>query len=458
MGLNGSELCASDVGAKSDDAGTSLPTFVHNLTIEDIPSEVGHMARRCLVDLIAVWAAGADTEPSRIARDHAVRRYRGDIPLPFDGRFANPIGVAFAGAAAIDSIDAHDGHQPSKGHAGVALLPALFAELGPDPLCSTDEMLAHLIVGYEVAIRAALSLHSTVPDYHSSGAWNALGCTAIAARLRGFTHEQTRHALGIAEYFGPRAQMMRCIEHPSMVKDSSSWGPLVGLSAADLAEDGFTGAPAITCEGEDVTPLWGDLGKRWRILETNFKAHPVCRWAHPPLEAAADLRKQHDIALNDIDEILVTSFHEATQLTTMRPKDSDAAQYSLPVIVALGLVHETILPVHLEPDSYDRPDFWRLVDGVRFAESDAYNARFPADRCADVTFTLSDGRTVRSDTFLAQGNFDQPLPDSEILQKLDAYTVPVFSDDTRNKVGLYLTDPESAPSPKDLLALLHVHR
>jgi len=181
-----------------------------------------HMARRCLVDTLAIWASGTATEPSRIARDHAVRRYSGDVAMPFDGRTVNPVGYAFAGACTIDAIDGHDGHQPSKGHAGAAVLPALMAELGQNPDCTLDNMLVHLIVGYEIAIRAALSLHSTVLDYHSSGAWNALGCAAIAARLRGLDSEQTRHALGIAEYYGPRAQMMCCIDHPTMVKDSSS--------------------------------------------------------------------------------------------------------------------------------------------------------------------------------------------------------------------------------------------
>jgi len=50
----------------------------------------------------------------------------------------------------------------------------MLAELGEVPNCRINEMLTHVIVGHEIAIRAALSLHTTVPDYHSSGAWNTL--------------------------------------------------------------------------------------------------------------------------------------------------------------------------------------------------------------------------------------------------------------------------------------------
>ena len=36
-------------------------------------------------------------------------------------------GAAFAGASIIDALDGHDGHVLTKGHAGVAVLPALLA-------------------------------------------------------------------------------------------------------------------------------------------------------------------------------------------------------------------------------------------------------------------------------------------------------------------------------------------
>lgn len=374
--------------------------------------------------------------------------------MPFDGRPVNAVGYAFAGAATIDAVDGHDGHEHCKGHAGAAILPALLAELGNTPACSLDELLTHLIIGYEIAIRAGLSLHATVPDYHSSGAWNALGCAAVAARVRGLSAEQTRHALGIAEYFGPRAQMMRCIDHPSMVKDSTSWGAMTGISATDLAESGFTGAPAITCEAADVRPFWSDLGRCWRIQETNFKAYPICRWAHPPVEAVLTLVRDHDIELERIEEVIVTTFHEAARLATARPKDGDQAQYSLPLAVALALVHGTITPNHVLPENYDRPEIWRLVDRVRINEKAAYNDAFPAERYADVTFVLSDGHHLSSDRVTARGNDDAPLSDEEILVKLQQYAAPILSEEKRAAIARILTTPERAPSPAELVSLL----
>jgi 2-methylcitrate dehydratase PrpD len=190
----------------------------------------------------------------------------------FDGRRAGLAGAAFAGAATIDALDAHDGHVLTKGHAGVAILPALLAFLeGRD--CGSGELLTCLELGYEIATRAGIALHASVADYHCSGAWNALGVAAVGGRILALDDARLAHAFGIAEYWGPRGQILRVCESPSMLKDGSSWGAHAGVMAALLAADGFTGAPAITVER--VPDVWHDLGTRWRIREQYFKAYPV---------------------------------------------------------------------------------------------------------------------------------------------------------------------------------------
>jgi hypothetical protein len=54
---------------------------------------------------------------------------------------------------------------------------------------------------------------------------------------------------------------MRCIDHPTMIEDSC-WGALAGVSAAYLAADGCTGAPAVTAEAQERQNLLSDLGRR----------------------------------------------------------------------------------------------------------------------------------------------------------------------------------------------------
>src|SRR5690606_37567270 len=154
-------------------------------------------------------------------------------------------------------------------------------------------------------------LHATAADYHTSGAWVALAAASTGSRVMGLDAARTREALGIAEYHGPRSQMMRCVDQPTMVKDGSGWGAMAGVTAAFLAREGFTGAPAVTVEAGNVRQFWSDLGERWRILEQYFKPYPVCRWAQPAMEAAAALKRAHRFDADDIAAITVRTFHEA---------------------------------------------------------------------------------------------------------------------------------------------------
>ncbi|GEO18799.1 MmgE/PrpD family protein [Microvirga aerophila] len=124
------------------------------------------------------------------------------------------------------------------------------------------ELLTSLVLGFKIATRAGMALHGSVEDYHTSGAWNALGCASMLARYLNLDENRTRHAVGIVEYHGPRTEMMRCIDHPTMVKDRSGWGALAGVSAAHLASDGFTDAPAALIEA-DRSGIWNNLGERW---------------------------------------------------------------------------------------------------------------------------------------------------------------------------------------------------
>ena len=118
-------------------AATNAIAFIHGLTFEDLPAEVVAQAKRCLLDLIGVAASGRQTALSRIVHGFAVSQMgaaTGGARLMFDGRRASVTGAAYAGASTINSFDAHDGHRLTKGHAGVAVLPALlaFAEQNAD--------------------------------------------------------------------------------------------------------------------------------------------------------------------------------------------------------------------------------------------------------------------------------------------------------------------------------------
>jgi 2-methylcitrate dehydratase PrpD len=408
-----------------------VPAFVQGLAFSDLPADVVEQARRCLLDLIGVAAAGSRTSAAQVAGHYAATQLRGsesEARMLFDGRRAGLAGAAFAGATTIDSFDAHDGHVLVKGHAGVAVLPALLAFVDSGAVCDAREFITALVLGYEVATRAGIALHASVPDFHCSGAWNAIACAAIGARLQGLANEQIRHALGIAEYFGPRGQLVRGCDSPSMVKDGSGWGAHAGVSAALLARAGFTGAPAVTVEHGDAASCWSDVGVRWRIREQYFKAYPVCRWAQPAIEAAFALQRAANFSADDIEEIAIETFAQAAALGAgcTIPSATDEAQYSLPFPVAAALVFGQVGAAEIELPRLADPRIHRLLGAMKVIEDAEFSRRFPAERWARVRITLKDGRMLASEPAIARGNPENPLSDAEMRDKYRALAEPVL--------------------------------
>lgn len=415
--------------------------FIHNLQWADIPASSQHMARRCLLDLLGVAASGTQTRLSRIVRDYAQGQFGSNgsgARLLFDKGSCSATGAALANGMTIDAIDAHDGFKPVKGHAGCGVLPALLAfhEQVNGQDVSEAELLTGLVMGYEIACRAGFALHHSVSDYHTSGAWVALAAAAIGARILKLDREQTAHALGIAEYHGPRSQMMRCIDHPTMVKDGSGWGSMAGVSAALLAQSGFTGAPAITIT-EQVEP-WQDLASNWLINQQYFKPFPVCRWAQSAAIAALSLQRQYRFDPGEIEAVSIGSFHESVRLATALPDTTEEAQYSLPFPVAAALIHNKITVEEIDGAGLQDERVRTLSRSISLYEVDGYNAEFPQRRISEVKITLKDGRTLDSGPTEASGDPEIPLTDADINDKFMLFATPALgtthADTLRNHV------------------------
>jgi 2-methylcitrate dehydratase PrpD len=237
------------------------------------------------------------------------------------------------------------------------------------------------------------------------------------ARRLELSAEQTKHALGIAEYHGPRSQMMRCIDYPTMLKDGSGWGAMTGMSAAMLADAGFTGAPALTVEAPETAGIWSDLGTRWRITEQFFKPYAVCRWAQPAIAGAIALQREHALNLNDIERIEVSTFHQATRLTSRWPATTEEAQYSLPFPVAAALAHGELGLPQLSGDGLQDPAVLRLADCIELVDSPEMNARFPAQRIARVRIETITGVVLDSGEVAAPWDAETPPADEDLIGK-----------------------------------------
>jgi 2-methylcitrate dehydratase PrpD len=152
-----------------------MQDFAAGLTYKDLPEDVLWILRRSLLDTLGVAVIGSQSEMAKIGTATAKAMFGAttisSARCLFDGNLVSAGGAAMAGAMTIDSVDAHDGTSPCKGHAGSAIFPSLFA-LADGCRMTGKDLATYLALAYEVSYRAGLTLHDICSDYHTSGAWD----------------------------------------------------------------------------------------------------------------------------------------------------------------------------------------------------------------------------------------------------------------------------------------------
>ncbi len=440
------------VTVPSPTAGTErLAAFAASLTWSDLPEPVRRRATIALRDVLGATIAGSRTPVARIVSEAASRLWGGtEASILLSGLRASAAGAAFANACLANALDADDGYRPIKGHPGAAVFPAALAA-AESRGTGGAAFLAALVAGYEVAMRTGLALHAAYTDYHGSGAWGAVGAAAAAGKILGLPVDRLVHALGIAEYHGPLSPVMRCVEHPAMVKDGIGWGAMAGLSAAFLAEGGFTGIPTVLDAHPEVL---GDLGRAYTILDLYFKPHACCRWAHPPIEGVRRILERTPVATEAVRRIRIRTFEAAMHLGPVWPRTTEEAQYSLAWPVAAALVEGGVGPDQVSEARLGDERIRALASRVEPVLSPEIDRRFPGEALCEVEILMNDGTVHRSGICGAKGDPGDPLTDAELRRKFHALADPVIGSGRAADVERIVDGLDRRPGVEDLLALL----
>jgi len=399
-----------------------LETEWHNL-----PAEVQHQTRRCLLDALGALIAGTATPVGRLMSRLAVAQFRGDeATILVSGKRASLTGAALANGFSQNALDIDDGYRLVKGHPGACVLPVLLATSEISPKRSGTAFLTALAIGYEVGIRAGVIRHALYETYHASGSWGAIAGAAAGGKHLGVDAHILRQALGTAEYHAPIAPMMKGIDVPSMGKDGIGWGCMVAIASVLMAQDGFTG----------VEPLFGDapdkgliesLGSHYEILSLYFKPYAACRWAQPAIAGALKIAREHRLQPYEIERIRVRTFSAAAALSRRHPRDTEEAQYNLPYPVAAALIDSEVGPRQVLPPRIHDAAVLDLADRVTAEIEEEFEKAFPAKALAEVIVDTREGRRFVSGTMKARWEPPSTLPtDAELEKKFYWLVEPVL--------------------------------
>jgi 2-methylcitrate dehydratase PrpD len=173
----------------------------------------------------------------------------------------SPLFAAMVNAASAHMVEQDDVHNGSVFHPAAVVFPPAIATaqaLGR----SGRELLAACVAGYEVGIRVGEVLgRSHYKIFHTTGTAGTLAAAAAVGRLLNLTEEQMLDAFGSA---GTQAaglwEFLRDAADSKQLHTAKAAAN--GLTAAYLAQDGFTGARAIMegAQGRRSGPADGPVG------------------------------------------------------------------------------------------------------------------------------------------------------------------------------------------------------
>ena len=374
---------------------------------------------------------GMGAPVSAIAADYAGLAWPSGLSTVLaTGQRRTAIAAAFANAVASNGTDIDDFGMYTWGHPGAQVVPTALA-LGEELGVSGAQLIAAVVVGYEVAFRAGRCLnygpHAAPPsanrEYRACGSWGSAACAAIGAHLRRLTREQTANALGIAEYHSPDAPMMRDIASPAMVKHAIGVGALTGIMAAELASRGFTGVPSMLLTDE-YSSWTADVGREYLLPSAiAWKRFSCCAYSHAALLAVEQIQITRRVPANRVRNIRVESYSDAVKLRVGLPGTTEEAQFSMSWPVAVMLLDGQVHPSSVLPERLADPSVRSLASKVGVVENPELTELFLLSESNDprgkeaaiVQVELDDGEVLNSGV-VAFAPFLDPPPSREAVE------------------------------------------
>lgn len=405
-----------------------LAAWSYALRLEEVPEEVVHVAKRCLVDTVGVTIAGARHPLATDLLDYAAQHHTqgSSSVLGFEDRLS-PVGAALVNGAAGHVLDFDDTSYTGIMHGSVVALPAALAAT---EYCSGDgrRLIEAFIAGSEVTYAVALLCTSShyFKGWWSTATFGAFGAAAAAAKAMGLSEEQTCSAIALA---GTQANGQKVAFGTDAKPYLSGKTAAIGVESALLAARGLVG-PAAVLEGsrgfvellnDGISDPKGidDLGKIWRLQEPGimFKQFPVCSAAHAAVELTQNLMNENDIAGADVAAINcdVTPV-VAISLVHDRPRTVQEAQFSLPFALGSILVDGELGIENLTQEALTNPRMREAMTKIEMHRVDALQTE-EAPEGARVTIETKDGHAVTA--YLAQptGMPGNPMSDQRLYVK-----------------------------------------
>lgn len=429
-----------------------------------LPAAAALAARHRILDSLAAVVSGSQLKPGEMAIKFA--RMQGGVPEA--SILATDLKSSAVNAALVNGMFGHadetDDFEPvTKAHPGCSVVPAALAMAERED-SSGEELLRAVALGYDLCCRFLLALEpDLVRGGHRSaeGTSSTMGSVGAAASIAKLDEAGMRYALSYAaQQVSGLWSWVRDAEHIEKAFDFSGMGARNGVTAALMAQAGFTGVWDIF-EGEhnvlqalSPAPRPGEmtagLGERFFVTETAIKPYSVGYPIQAALDAFFTLQREHKLTPENTAAIEVRLPRDGAGVVNDRAMPDVNCQHMIAVALMDGAV--TFESTH---------DYGRMTEPATLAvkervtltpDDELMNPAAP--RSGRVISTLTDGRRVEHFTPYAYGTKENPMSTADVNAKARELLMPALGSARADAVIGMVNELEQVGSARELAAAL----
>jgi len=413
----------------------TLARHVAATRYDAIPRAAREAAVRSVTDTLGTALAGSGMPLGRQAAD--IARAWGGAPectlLGYADRLPGPEAV-FANAALSRVTDLDDMDETVGEHPAIAPVMSALAAAEARGGCDGKTLVAAVALATDMGIRIRSALRSEPGDRPwCPEVYAPFAAAAAAGRVFGFDEERMVSALGIAlEQVSGTWQMHR--EGASIYQLQYALATKAGFLSAWLARQGVTG-PAKVILGEyglarhysvggmDVEKLTAGLGERYLNTQATVKVYACGGFTHRPIEGMRRLAKQHGIAWDAIERVIVRINRHGYQRVChpievkRAPPSFLEAQFSAPFAVATAAVLGDVFLDEMNEKTMRDPRVLALARRVECVLDPSLERPGLILTPVVVEVTMRGGVTHRITVERVRGHPDEPLTPAELGDK-----------------------------------------
>ncbi len=413
-----------------------MAQFAIDLKYQDIPDESIWEAKRFLLDSVGCALAAVNNEDME-AMYRFTEKLGGTPEASVIGRDfkTNVSNAALMNCLLTRALDYNDIYwEQDPSHPSDMIGAALAAaEVNGK---NGRETLVAIIIAYEMELRWC---HAANPGVREVG-WHHATLTQfvsplVAGKMYDLDLDQMVAAVGIS---GSSHFTLGGVVAGHLTNMKNTADPLAaqaGVIAALMAREGYEG-PVEVIEGKEGLfevlnnvewhPEWllKGLGEEFMITQCSYKAFPTEALTHQPISAALQVCQKHNLAAEDISQILVETTARGADILSdpskYQPTTKETADHSLPYVIAAAVADGNVLPDSFNDEKLKDPRIWDLLGKIKVVADPEIDAMFPGVKRARVSITTNAGETHTAQVDHAKGSPNNPMSDEEIVSKFRA--------------------------------------